>query len=109
MHSEDVRLKVFVRLETANGERIAEIDDEFVFPNGSDEASLRTEEAVLARVLEARVLSPARSLVRAHVNKQLERVSFRRRATTPPIIPWPDDSGVKTALEDKLAAIIAQQ
>lgn len=106
MHGEDVRLKVYVRLETANGERIAEIDDEFVVPNGSDEVSLRTEEATLARALEARVLSPARSLVRAHVNKQLTRFSFRRRTTTPPAIPLPDDTAVTTALDDKLAAII---
>ena len=102
-----MRLKVYVRLETASGERIAEIDNEFVVPNGGDEASLRTEEATLARALESRVLSPARALVRAHVNKQLERLSFRRRVT-PSAMPWPEDAGVKTALEDKLAAIMAK-
>ena len=95
-------------LESVSGERIAEIDNEFVVPNGFDEASLRTEEATIARALECRVLSPARALVRAHVQKQLERLSFRRR-TTPPTLAWPDDSGEKAGLFDKLEAIMAKR
>ena len=96
-----------MRLESGSGERIAEIDNEFVVPNGCDEVSLRTEEATVARALECRVLSPTRALVRAHVQKQLERLSFRRR-TTAPAMAWPDDAGVKTALADRLAAVMAK-
>ena len=109
MHGQDVRLKVHVVLETTAGERIAEIRNEHVVVDSFDEPSLRTAEATLARMLEATVLSPARGLIRAHVNKLLERVSFRRRAvTTPSAMPWPEDAGVKTTLEDKLAAIMAK-
>lgn len=95
-------------LETTAGERIAEIRNEHVVMDSFDESSLRTAEATLARMLEATVLSPARGLIRAHVNKLLERVSFRRRAVTPPDTSWPDDSGDKAALFNKLEASMAK-
>lgn len=101
-----MRLKVRLVLETTTGERIAEIDNEHVFPGSFDEPTLRTAEASLARALDATVLSPARTLIRAHVNKLLDRVSFRRRKPVPPAVTWPDDSRARAILDDKLAEIM---
>ena len=101
-------LKVRVVLETATGERIAEVNNQHFFPGCFDEATLRSTEATLARTLDATVLSPARALIRAHVNKLLERVSFRRR-TTAPATPLPDEAETWAGLDRKLAAIMARR
>src|SRR2546423_35387 len=107
MHCEDVRLRIHMVLETTDGERIVEVRNEQVFRDSFCEHTLRTAEASLARALETHVLSPARGLIRAHVNKLLDRVTFRRKdAPTVPVM-W-EDADVIAALNHRLDSVLAE-
>ena len=103
MHN-DVVLKVHVSVETAAGERIAEVRTSQVFSEMFSETMLRSAEAAMVKMLETQVISPCRGLIRAHVGK-LQDPTFTRRDTCVPL-EWPD--GVAEDLNQRLEAVMAR-
>lgn len=107
MNDCDAVLTFHIRLDTAGG-KILEVRDRLVIHGAFDELDLRTAEATVAASLDAGVLSPARGMVRAHVNKLLDKVSYRRLGGGERVPKWPQDSAIVAGLEETLQKVTAR-
>lgn len=100
-------LKVSVSLETVAGDRIAEVATENVFPDMLGKYSLGSAEAALLEMLEVRVISPCRALIRAHVRKHREATGQSEREVPQVPARWGDNE-VIAALNHRLGVVMAQ-